>query len=212
VVLSLLANQAVSLGGQVTQLLPRMENFLGVSTAIVVGSISLGVAERHPVVLVVLPFFLIILYVYLVQSNTEMLSRAGHMKFLEEQVNAIVSRRVLLQESDVSPTLHGRIRFGRLSIVLIQSLMLVLLLGTVALAIANLWSLESLAWHLLFWAALFAGLLTLASATWELSRAYSRAYDAARKGFGGSPPPASSLLPHRDSPGGDGRGSASAPL
>src|ERR1700730_7591201 len=159
-IISLLADKALSLGGQVSALLPKMENFLGVSIAIIVGAMSFGITQNHPTILVMLPFFLIVLFVYLLQSNTEMLSRAGHMGFLEEKVNELLGTRVLLEESDVALTLQGRTKFGRLSIILIQALMLVLLLGTVALAIANLHHVTGSAWRVTFWVGLTAGLVT----------------------------------------------------
>ncbi len=40
VIRSLLTEKALSLGEQVTELLPKMENFLGVSIAIVIGSVT----------------------------------------------------------------------------------------------------------------------------------------------------------------------------
>lgn len=198
VVRSLLTEKALSLGEQVTELLPKMENFLGVSIAIVIGSVSLGITEEHPQILAILPFFLIVLYVYLLQANTEMLSRAGHKRFLEEEVNSLLGRKVLLEEEYVAPTLHGRFKVGRLSIILIQSLMLVLLLGSIALAIANLNSLGSGIWHMVFWTALFGGLVTLAAAAWEQHRAYEKAHRAAKAGFEGIPPPSTPLVATED--------------
>ena len=186
-IISLLADKALSLGGQVSALLPKMENFLGVSIAIIVGAMSFGITQNHPTILVMLPFFLIVLFVYLLQSNTEMLSRAGHMGFLEEKVNELLGTRVLLEESDVALTLQGRTKFGRLSIILIQALMLVLLLGTVALAIANLHHVTGSAWRVTFWVGLTAGLVTFAAAALEQASAYEAAYVAAKLGFEGRP-------------------------
>jgi len=184
-VVLLLANKALSLSSQVCALLPKMENFLGVSIAIIVGATSLGITQKHPTILVMLPFFLIILFVYLLQSNTEMLSRAGHMGFLEEKVNELLGTRVLLEESDVALTLQGRTKFGRLSIILIQLLMLVLLLGAVVLAIVNVHHVVGLAWRVTFWLSLAAGLATLAAAAREQASAYEAAYVAAKEGFDG---------------------------
>jgi hypothetical protein len=191
----LLASKAESLGNQVTGLLPKMENFIGVAVAVLVGAVTLGVTQKHPVILVLLPFPLIILFGYLLQSNTEMLSRAGHKRFLEEKVNELLERRVLLEESDVAPkTLHGKTHFGRLSIVLIQASMVLLLVGSVVLAITRLDTVKGPAGHIGFWSALAVGAGLLVTAALEQSRAYTGGYEAARAGFEGAPEPTTALV------------------
>jgi hypothetical protein len=196
--IGLMAGKADSLGSQVTSLLPKMENVIGVAVAVLVGAVTLGVTQKHPVILVLLPFPLIVLFAYLLQSNTEMLSRAGHKRFLEEAVNELMRRRVLLEESDVAPTtLHGSGRFGRFgrpSIVMVQSFMVILLLGAVGLAVAHLGAVRETAWRLAFWVALAAGLGLLVAAVSEQGRAYGGGYEAAKAGFGGAPEPADALV------------------
>ncbi len=194
VLVPLLADKAQNLGNQVTQLLPKMENFMGVAAAILVGAVTLGVTQKHPVILVLLPFPLITLFAYLLQTNTEMLSRAGHKRFLEEAVNELLGRRVLLEESDVAPTLHGRLQFGRLSILLVQGLLASLLIGSIALAIAHLDAVSGVAWLVVFWLGLGIGTVMLGAAAREQTRAYARAYDAARSGFYGAPTPSTALV------------------
>jgi hypothetical protein len=194
-IVPLLASKAESLGNQVTGLLPKMENFIGVAVAILVGAVTLGVTQKHPVILVLLPFPLIILFSYLLQSNTEMLSRAGHKLFLEQKVNELLGKRVLLEESDVAAqTLHGRLPFGRLSIMLIQALMVLLLAGSVVLAITRLDVVEDTAGQVGFWLALTAGLGLLTSAALEQSRAYRGGYQAAKAGFEATAPKRTSAL------------------
>jgi hypothetical protein len=190
----LLASKAESLGNQVTGLLPKMENFIGVAVAVVVGAVTLGVTQKHPVILVLLPFPLIVLFAYLLQSNTEMLSRAGHKRFLEKTVNELLQQRVLLEESDVAPrTLHGATHFGRLSIVMIQAFMVLLLCGTIVLAITRLDTIHSAAGRIGFWVALAACVLMLAAAAIEQGGAYSGGYEAAKAGYEGEPEPKTAL-------------------
>lgn len=196
--ISLLANKADSLGSQITSLLPKMENFIGVAVAILVGATTLGVTQKHPVILVLLPFPLIVLFAYLLQSNTEMLSRAGHKRFLEEAVNEMLQRRVLLEESDVAPkTLHGTGRFGRFgrpSIVMVQSFMVLLLCGTIALGITHLSSVKATAGLVVFWTSLVAGIALLMAAATEQANAYTGGYEAAKAGFEGAPEPLDTLI------------------
>lgn len=193
-VITVLSNKAVSLGTEVTGLLPKMENFLGVTVAIMIGAITLGATDDHPLIFVLLPFPLIVLYVYLLQANTEMLSRAGHKRFLEAKVNELLERPVMLEESHVALTLQGPTHYGRWSIIMIQSTMVILLLGVVALAIANVGTLEQLHWKIVFWTGLNLGAVNLAVAAVEQGRAYQLGYNAARAGYSGDPPPVSSLL------------------
>jgi hypothetical protein len=194
-VVPLLASKAESLGNQVTGLLPQMENFIGVAVAVLVGAVTLGVTQEHPAILVLLPFPLIILFAYLLQSNTEMLSRAGHKRFLEEKVNELLQRRVLLEESDVAPkTLHGKTHFGRLSIVMIQSCMVVLLVASIALAITRLDAVNGTAGLMAFWSALAGGAALLLAAALEQSRAYNDGYAAAKAGFEGALEPTTALV------------------
>lgn len=194
---SLMASKADSLGNQVTSLLPKMENFIGVAVAILVGAVTLGVTQEHPIILVLLPFPLIVLFAYLLQSNTEMLSRAGHKRFLEEAVNQLLRRRVLLEESDVAPkTLHGSGRFGnygRPSIMMVQSFMVLLLCAAIALAITHLDSVNGTVGQVVFWAALMAGIALLVAAAIEQGRAYGGGYKAAKAGFEGAPEPVAAL-------------------
>jgi hypothetical protein len=191
---ALLADKAQSLGNQVTNLLPKMDSFMGVAAALIVGAVTLGVTQNHPVILVLFPFPLIALTAYLLQTNTEMLSRAGHKRFLEEAVNELVGRRVLLEESDVAPTLHGRLPFGRLSILLVQGLLASLLVGSVVLAILHLDAVPRFAWRAAFWLALGIGTVMLMAAVREQGAAYERAYQAARSGYRGAPIPSTALL------------------
>lgn len=195
----LLADKAQNLGNQVTNLLPKMDSFIGVAAALIVGAVTLGVTHKHPVVLVLFPFPLIALTAYLLQTNTEMLSRAGHKRFLEEAVNELIGRRVLLEESDVAPTLHGRLPVGRLSILLVQGLLASLLVGSVVLAILHLDAVSEFEWRAAFWLALGIGTVMLLAAVKEQSVAYERAYQAARAGYRGAPRPSTALL--HDEPG-----------
>jgi hypothetical protein len=196
----LLSAKAVSLGEEVTNLLPKMENFLGVSVAILVGAVTLGATDKHPVIFVILPFPLIVLFTYLLQANTEMLSRAGHKRALEEMVNRLASRPVMFEESYVAPrSLHGPTHFGRWSIVLIQAALIGLLVGVAALALANLGAVGGTGWKVLVAAGLALGVAMLASAAIEQGQAYKKAYDAAYAGFSGVAPPPSALLGQRRS-------------
>jgi hypothetical protein len=197
VIVAALIEKATSLGDQVTNLLPKPENIISVGVAILVGAITLGVTDKHPVIFVLLPFPLILLYVYLIQANTEMLSRAGHKAFLEEKVNELLasrrrlakgdqpSRRVLAEESDVAKTLQGKTPLGRASIVLVQSMLMATLILLIGVAIAHLGAVHPGRWKLVFWPALGLGSLALAFAGWEQSHAYERAFDAASRGFRG---------------------------
>jgi len=191
---SLMSQKALALSAQVAELLPRMENFFGVTIAIVVGAIGLGLAEKHPAVFVLLPLLLLPLYVYLVQANTEMLSRAGHMFFLEERVNQLLGRQVMLEEEFVAPTLHGKLKIGRLSIILIQTLSLTVLLVLLGLAVANLHHVHGIGWRISFVIAATVGMLTLGAGVREQMRAYDRAYEAAKHGFEGGEPTDPTLL------------------
>lgn len=202
VLLQLLAEKSISLGDQVTSLFPRMENFLGVAIAILVGALTLGLTRSHPLILVLLPFPVVLLYVFLLQVNTEMLSRAGHKRFLEEQVNTMLQlrgnrlaqRRVMLEESDVAVTLQGWLPIGRGSLVLMQALMLVLLAGTSWLAVAHLTAIRGHGWRIVVCAGLAVGIAMLGKAAWEQGGAYKRGYEAARAGFQGGPEPESPLM------------------
>lgn len=191
---SLMAEKALILSAEVAELLPRMENFFGVTIAIIVAAVGLGLAEKHPAVYVLLPLLLLPLYIYLVQANTEMLSRAGHMAFLEQRVNAILGRKVLLEEEYVARTLHGKLKVGRLSIILIQTLSLAVLLVLLGLGVANLHHVRGVGWQIGFGIAATVGMLTLGAAAREQSRAYDRAYKAAEHGFEGGPATNPSLL------------------
>jgi hypothetical protein len=195
--IGVLASKADSLGSQVTSLLPHMENFIGVAVAILVGAVTLGVTQKHPVILVLLPFPLIILFAYLLQANTEMLSRAGHKRFLEETVNKLLQRRVLLEESDVAPkTLHGTGPLGALgrpSIAMVQGFMVLLLCGAIVLGITHLSSVKGSLGLVAFWVSLTAGVAMLILAAVEQMHAYDGGYEAAKAGFEGAPEPISVL-------------------
>lgn len=207
--LELLSAKAVSLGEDVTNLLPKMENFLGVSVAILVGGLTLGATDKHPIIFVMLPFPLMVLYVYLLQANTEMLSRAGHKRALEEMVNDLAPQPVLFEETHVAPhSLHGPTHLGRWSIVLIQAVMLALLVGTILLAIVNLDQVSGIGWKGLVATGLALGITMLAAAASEQGAAYRLAYDAAYAGYRGVRPPPSSLLGQSRS----GRSRKSPPL
>jgi hypothetical protein len=145
---------------------------------------------------------LIVLYVYLIQANTEMLSRAGHKLFLEQKINELLRYRVMLEEGYVALTLHGKTKLGRESIVMIQSIMAAVLLGVITLAAVNFDALKTLGWKLTFAIALGVGLVNLAIALWEQSQAYARGYMAAKEGFEtGQAPSGSSLLKAAESTG-----------
>lgn len=190
---ALLAPIANSLSSQVTGLLPSVENLIGISVATVVGAVTLGVTQRHPALMAALPFPLILLFSYLLQTNTEMLARAGHKRYVEELVNELARQPVYVEESHVAPTLHGRLPIGRLSIVLLNLLLglaLVTAIGVSATqAIRLQWWVDAA-----YWLALSVSLGMLAAAIREQSRAYANGYRAARAGYAGAQPSSSSLL------------------
>jgi hypothetical protein len=190
---ALLTPIANSLSSQVTGLLPSVENLIGISVATVVGAVTLGVTQRHPALVAALPFPLILLFSYLLQTNTEMLARAGHKRYVEELVNELAGRPVFIEESHVAPTLHGRLPIGRLSIVMLNLLLALALVTAIAVsatqAIRLQWWVETA-----YWLALGVSLGMLAAAIREQSRAYANGFRAARAGYSGAPPTSSSLL------------------
>jgi hypothetical protein len=191
--------QARDLGDQIVSLIPSMENFIGVVVAIVVGTATLGLTQKHHtllhVLLALLPFPLIVLTTYLLQANTELLSRAGHKRFLEEKVNELLGSRVLLEESDVAPaTLQGRYPVGRFSVALIQLFLGTLVVGGCVLGVINYHYIHGTGWRAVYWVYFVVGLVILVGAIREQMRAAEGGYQAARRGFDGAPPPSSGLF------------------
>jgi FtsH-binding integral membrane protein len=195
----ILNDKAQALGSQATGLLPTAQDVVGLSVVVGIAAVSVGLTQNHPGFLVLLPFPVILLAVMVLQRGTELLSRTGHKRFLEEEVNQLADRALLVEETHVAPaSLHGATSLGRPSVTMLVLAFLLLLGLTVGVALNHLDHVTGLGWNALFAAALVGGLAMIGAAFRENRAAYTAAYAAARDGYHGAPPIATSLI--RDEP------------
>jgi len=154
----------------------RVLNFGLVFAAAATG---LALANGVTIILILLPFPIVVLFLVLLNLNTEGLSRAGHKKWVEEQLNALLGPTAI-EEEHVAPTRKGVVKYiGRFSVFGTQLLLAILLVVLFAVGGAEAIG-EGWGWALLFFlgVALSLGLLGIAAS--ELARSYSTAYSAAR--------------------------------
>ncbi|WP_405420585.1 hypothetical protein [Streptomyces erythrochromogenes] len=144
-----------------------------------VGGAGIALTKGHFIVMAVVPFPLAVIVGYLLSLNVEGLSRAGHKKYLEEKLNALLGHTVYLEECAVAPTRQGKHWYGRPGVVSMQLTVGVLLLGTFGLGLRAVMREYPQFW-IAYAAAALLSLLSLASSVRELRRAYGLAYAAAR--------------------------------
>jgi hypothetical protein len=154
------------------------EQFFGFAVAVMGGVLAFGLTSKDAVVLTVAPAIFFIIYGHMLQVNTEVLSRAGHLRCLEEAANQQLERLIFLDEAYVGPSRQGRTRFGRAGVMLFQGslgllLLLVTILGGFAAARVANWAV----WLYGTGAAVATTMLIVLLK--ELSCAYSKGYVAA---------------------------------
>lgn len=177
------------------------DRILALGIAIVGGGAT--VAYHYALFIAAIPVALVLLFGYGLQTNAEMLARAGHKRRLEEEANRLLSRRALSGlPSDEDPyprvyaeeayvgaeVLHGTHRYGRLSLLSLQLMFGTLLLLSFAL---SEYALATKDW----WYALVYGLalgipaaIMLKSGWEDLLTFYEKGYRATDRALLGHPP------------------------
>ncbi|SLA06763.1 Uncharacterised protein [Mycobacteroides abscessus subsp. abscessus] len=155
----------------------RVLNFGFVFAAAVTG---LALANSSRVVLAILPFPIVIVILVLINLNTEGLSRAGHKKWVEEQLNTLVHPVVALEECAVAPTRQGRYRVGRFSVFGTQVLLFLILIVLFGVGIGSVLNFRWY-WILTFFVSLVVSLTFVVLAMLELFSSYTSAYNAAKE-------------------------------
>lgn len=83
------------------EFLMTADRFINFSGIVVAAALTLGVVKhdegKNWLVLVFAPYGLAIVFGYLIQIYTEVEKRAGYKRFLEERVNELMARQVLLE-------------------------------------------------------------------------------------------------------------------
>jgi len=151
------------------------EQFFGFSIVVLGGVLTLGITTKDAILLAVAPAIFFIIYAHMLQVNVEMLSRAGHLRCLEEVANRQLGRMIFLDEIYVGPSRQGKTRFGRSGVMLFQIsmgilLLLVTLIGGVAVARVAEWA------PLVYWIGVAFAVAMLVISVREVSHAYSRGY------------------------------------
>ena len=152
------------------------ERFFTIAVAVLVGGFTVGLVNKHPGILVVLPLPLLILFASAIQLYTEALNRAGYRCYLEEAVNKELDRAVLIEESFVA-----RSRQGRLSLPLMQLLVVAAVLVSIIESIVI--SVSDFPWWVTLGdvLAILTGLVMVYTAFNEMNAAFRRGYDAAKE-------------------------------
>lgn len=176
-----LIDESIDLGKAIRELLMTADRFLAIAGAIIIGSLTLALFQKQRVVLIGLPFALSMIYTYVIQNYTEVLSRAGHKRAIEERINCLLRQEVMVAETRVAPT-----RAGRLSVTLtfVTAALLVLASAVAGFAVLRGYNDGWLSW--LRWVdlvALATPLLAILFAIREMNDAMPKAYEAAKAAF-----------------------------
>lgn len=172
--IELMAAESADLAKGIREFLLVADRLLALGGVLAFASLTLGLLRDEAIGLVLLPFLFGVVLAYMLQIQTEVLSRAGYKKRLEEVVNAHFGECVLADETAVAPT-----RAGRKSVYLSAAtfaLAFVLAAG-IALAAAVR---EGGAWPWIVVPLLPLPSVMLVIAAIENLRAYDRAYAAAQ--------------------------------
>ncbi|MGV9822014.1 hypothetical protein [Nocardia xishanensis] len=144
------------------------------------GATGLALANSAKIVLILLPFPIAILYLILINMNTEGLSRAGHKRWVEEELDLLLGGKSAIEECAVAPTRQGRFWFGRFSVFGTQILLGVMLVTFFIVGFVKIFS-ERWYWTLLYAIGAILCFTLLFLAVRELTSAYDRAYQAAKR-------------------------------
>ncbi|TWF80045.1 hypothetical protein FHX44_115982 [Pseudonocardia hierapolitana] len=193
IALDAMIQEARELGKALPAFLLSFERIFSLSIVVLIGSLTLGLDPSRHVILVVLPFPLLVFYAFALQAFTEMLSRAGHKRYLEETINERLGEQVLLDEIYVASVRQSRLSHGLMYLSIATFLGLLAIVGFVV-------SLRQAAFVPYLYV---IGIVLLASlnvsAYIELRAAYKKGYEIARRATrtgssGPLPPPESPLL------------------
>jgi hypothetical protein len=174
-----LRNEIEALRTSSENLLFSFDRLINFALIFLVSGIGVALTKGHFIIMALIPFPVVIILGYLVGSITEGLSRAGHKRFLEERLNAIIGP-IYLEEEYVAPTRQGTHRYGRLGVAMMQLMMALLLLTLFVVGFVALLD-RPLMYRIIYVIFVVYSLINLGSAVAESQSAYQQAYDAAAK-------------------------------
>jgi hypothetical protein len=168
-------------------LLFSFERLFNLVLVFVVGGLGVAWTQNNVVLLAIVPVPVVILGSQMLSLNIEGLSRAGHKRWLEEQLSSMIGTSYV-EERFVAPTRQGRHWFGRPGIALFQGLLMGTLFGVLAIGLAGV--IKEMPRFVVVYVVFIA--LVVAIFVFEyiaLRTAYQKAYNAARLAWQGQAPP-----------------------
>ena len=150
------------------------ERFFAIGVTVVVGGLTLALVNDHPIVFVVLPFPLLLLFASALQLFAEALNRAGYRCYLETLVNRELGRPVLIEESFVAAS-----RQGRVSLPIMQTMFVLAVVAAMVKSVLTAFSNLDDRVAAVVVLALIAGAWMMLAAFNEMNSSFRRGYDAA---------------------------------
>jgi hypothetical protein len=181
--ISALRDEIMALRTSAETLYFSFDRILSIGLLVLVGLLGVGIV-RYPLLLLALPLPVAIIMTAFLNLNAEGLSRAGHKRLLEEELNSIIGLECFLEERYIAPTRQG-ILGARMSVYGLQALTGI---GVIAVYVAACIKANKLAIPLClgYYLLIVFSAFVLVKAMVEVVTSYNRAYSAARNAFSSS--------------------------
>lgn len=127
-VTEVLIDESSRLGEAMQHRMEAADRFVGVAGSLTGVGLTLGFAQNQPLILVVLPIAIVVIFIFVLQIYTDASMHIGHRQALEELVNARMGGPVLVTHSVVAGK-HPR----RASVALSAVLIAIIWVGTAIL-------------------------------------------------------------------------------
>jgi hypothetical protein len=105
--LDLLYKECESVGSKITTLFVAGEKYLSMAFAIIVAGMAYGIKEHQHDILLLVPFAIMTVMFYAIHMFTEVNALGGYKYYLEEQINIILNKNVLLWECKIAKSRHA---------------------------------------------------------------------------------------------------------
>lgn len=179
--LDLLAKEILDLRSAEREFLQSGDKFVALASTIGIAGLTIGLVNDQPVALLVLPFALVAVLLFLVQIYTERMSRAGHRKLLEEVANEMMGINLFVEQALIAP-----LRDRRKSVWIATAVYALLVFSSAWLAWLSIEKVVSepvAPWRWAISTAFLVLVLAIGIASAELNHAEESAYRAARSGL-----------------------------
>jgi hypothetical protein len=180
--LSIIEGELNRISSTMTGIILGWDRIFAIGALVFGGGLSIGLAERRHIILVLLPLPICLLNVFGNLLLMELSGKGGYRRFLEEKVNLIVKRNLLAWEPWLTSRIMQRSFTGAVFLPFLYSSFLV---GAWILSLSTVWH-DYKPFKVVELSGIILSFVFVAVSTWEGRTAWNKGYELASEYFGQS--------------------------